>query len=69
MNNQLVLIDYIVFGLYFVILSSYGYYVYVKNKAAAGSSTQDFFLAEGSLTWWAIGASLIHMIQCLLFKR
>jgi SSS family solute:Na+ symporter len=59
MNNQLVLIDYIVFGLYFVILASYGYYVYAKNKAAAGSSTQDFFLAEGSLTWWAIGASLI----------
>jgi len=21
--------------------------------------TKDFFLAEGSLTWWAIGASLI----------
>ncbi len=59
MNNQLVLIDYIVFGLYFVILASYGYYVYAKNKAAAGASTQDFFLAEGSLTWWAIGASLI----------
>ena len=59
MNNHLAFIDYIVFGLYFVILASYGYYVYVKNKVASGSSTQNFFLAEGSLTWWAIGASLI----------
>jgi SSS family solute:Na+ symporter len=32
--------------------------VYHKKKAKVTDS-KDFFLAEGSLTWWAIGASLI----------
>lgn len=50
--------DYIVFLLYFVAVSAYGYYVYQKKKSATPDS-KDFFLAEGSLTWWAIGASLI----------
>jgi solute:Na+ symporter, SSS family len=51
-------IDYLVFLFYFVVVSFYGYYIYQKKKSKE-SSTQDFFLAEGSLTWWAIGASLI----------
>ncbi len=51
-------IDYLVFLFYFVLVSSYGYYIYQKKKAKT-TNTQDFFLAEGSLTWWAIGASLI----------
>src|SRR5258706_13784713 len=50
--------DYIVFLLYFIIVSSYGYWVYKRRKAKAQDS-KDFFLAEGALTWWAIGASLI----------
>ena len=50
--------DYIVFFIYFIAVSAYGYYIYHKKKPAAASS-KDFFLAEGSLTWWAIGASLI----------
>lgn len=50
--------DYIVFFLYFILVSAYGIYIYRKKKATATSS-KDFFLAEGSLTWWAIGASLI----------
>ncbi|WP_276371229.1 sodium/sugar symporter [Chryseolinea sp. H1M3-3] len=56
--NQLSLIDYVVFFIYFIIVSSYGYYVY-RKKSKSSSTTRDFFLAEGSLTWWAIGASLI----------
>ena len=56
--HQLQTADYIVFFLYFIIISGYGYYIYQKKKSATTSST-DFFLAEGSLTWWAIGASLI----------
>ena len=51
-------IDYIVFGIYFVIVASYGYWIYNRKKKAS-MDTHDFFLAEGSLTWWAIGASLI----------
>ena len=50
--------DYIVFLVYFVIVSSYGWWVY-KRKHNADATSRDYFLAEGSLTWWAIGASLI----------
>jgi SSS family solute:Na+ symporter len=50
--------DYIVFLVYFVIVAGYGWWVYNKKKSAQ-ASTKDYFLAEGSLTWWAIGASLI----------
>jgi SSS family solute:Na+ symporter len=50
--------DYIVFLVYFVIVSSYGYWIYTRKKKTQVDS-KDFFLAEGSLTWWAIGASLI----------
>ena len=56
--NQLQTADYIVFFVYFIAVSSYGYYIYYKKKPASASS-KDFFLAEGALTWWAIGASLI----------
>ena len=51
--------DYLVFLGYFLIVSLYGYWVYNKKKVAATSASHDYFLAEGSLTWWAIGASLI----------
>jgi SSS family solute:Na+ symporter len=56
--NQLQSIDYAVFLVYFVVVAAYGYWIY-KRKQRAEASTTDFFLAEGSLTWWAIGASLI----------
>ena len=56
--NKLQIADYIVFFVYFIAVSSYGYYIYHKKKSTTASS-KDFFLAEGSLTWWAIGASLI----------
>jgi solute:Na+ symporter, SSS family len=56
--NKLSTADYIVFFIYFILVASYGYYIYNKKKAKTTSS-KDFFLAEGSLTWWAIGASLI----------
>jgi SSS family solute:Na+ symporter len=56
--QQLQSLDYIVFLIYFVIVSSYGYWIYNRKKKAH-SDSKDFFLAEGSLTWWAIGASLI----------
>src|SRR5579885_1339194 len=58
MNNQLQLQDYLIFIFYFIVVASYGYYVYRKRKSREHDS-KAFFLAEGSLTWWAIGASLI----------
>lgn len=48
--------DYIVFLIYFIIVSAYGLYVYNRKKH---ESSKDYFLAKDSLTWWAIGASLI----------
>ena len=56
--NRLQTADLIVFVLYFLVVAIYGIYIYRKKKSAHTSS-KDFFLAEGSLTWWAIGASLI----------
>ncbi len=58
MHNKLVSADYIVFFIYFVIVASYGYWIYQRKRKKI-ADTHDFFLAEGSLTWWAIGASLI----------
>src|SRR4028118_895503 len=58
MNSKLEFIDYVIFIVYFVIVSSYGIWIYNKKKKAT-TDTKDFFLAEGSLTWWAIGASII----------
>ena len=58
MNKTLVFSDYLVFVIYFIIVAGYGYWVYQRKKKAV-TDTKDFFLAEGSLTWWAIGASLI----------
>ncbi|TBO41285.1 sodium/sugar symporter [Pedobacter kyonggii] len=57
-NNLLDTKDYIVFAIYFVIVAAYGLYIYNKKKSESTGS-KDYFLAEGSLTWWAIGASLI----------
>ncbi len=56
--QKLQISDYIVFLVYFLIVSLYGYWIYSRKKRSEIDS-KDFFLAEGSLTWWAIGASLI----------
>lgn len=50
--------DYLVFFIYFAIVACYGVWVY-KRKRNADATSKDYFLAEGSLTWWAIGSSLI----------
>ncbi len=50
--------DYIVFLVYFLIVAVYGLWVY-RRKRNADATSKDYFLAEGSLTWWAIGSSLI----------
>ena len=58
MNKGLQSQDYIVFLIYFAAVASYGWWVYYNKKKTKTTSTE-FFLAEGQLTWWAIGASLI----------
>jgi SSS family solute:Na+ symporter len=56
--NVLQTADYIVFFIYFILVTTYGMYIY-RSKKNTSTSSQEYFLAEGSLTWWAIGASLI----------
>ncbi|WP_439504519.1 sodium/sugar symporter [Sediminibacterium sp.] len=56
--NALHQTDYLVFLFYFILVAGYGIWVYRRKKAKEANS-KDYFLAEGSLTWWAIGASLI----------
>lgn len=58
MQNAFNTLDLAVFLFYLVGVSAYGYYIY-KRKQSAEMTTKDYFLAEGSLTWWAIGASMI----------
>ncbi|HKG68811.1 MAG TPA: sodium/sugar symporter [Segetibacter sp.] len=50
--------DYVVFITYFIIVSVYGYTIYNKRKKDEHDA-KAYFLAEGHLTWWAIGSSLI----------
>ncbi|WP_028120788.1 sodium:solute symporter family transporter [Epilithonimonas tenax] len=56
--GNLATIDIIIFLIYFVVVAGYGIWIYNRKKSASTGS-KDYFLAEGSLTWWAIGASLI----------
>src|SRR5437762_10946317 len=51
-------VDYAVLLVYFIVVSLYGYWIYNRKKNLQADSG-DFFLAKGTLTWWAIGASLI----------
>ncbi|MET4106294.1 sodium/sugar symporter [Hymenobacter sp. UYP22] len=62
MQHQLATLDYVVFFIYFLIVSGYGIWIYRRKTGHDGSmdgDSKDYFLAEGSLTWWAIGSSLI----------
>ncbi|WP_278034324.1 sodium/sugar symporter [Flavobacterium nitratireducens] len=58
MSSTLGFADYAVFIIYFLIVSIYGYIVYRKREKNEHDA-KAYFLAEGTLTWWAIGASLI----------
>ena len=57
-NNGFASWDYLVFGLYIVILVGMGLFLSRTKKGEEKSST-DYFLAGNTLTWWAVGASLI----------
>lgn len=58
MKHGLTTADYAVFITYFIIVSVYGYTIYNKRKKDEHDA-KAYFLAEGTLTWWAIGSSLI----------
>ncbi|MDR0815172.1 MAG: sodium/solute symporter [Bacteroidales bacterium] len=52
------LIDWIIFIVYVLIIVGVGLWV-SRPKKGIEKTTSDYFLADRSLTWWAIGASLI----------
>ena len=56
--NGIDIIDYLVFGSYFIIVIGVALYVSRKPLNEARSA-EDYFLAGRSLPWWIIGASLI----------
>ena len=58
MNQQFSVIDYVIFGLYAVIILAVGLYM-SRTKKGEVKTTEDYFLAGKTLPWWAIGASLI----------
>lgn len=52
------IVDYVVFGLYCAIIMAIGLYL-SRDKKGHEKTANDYFLAGNSLSWWAIGASLI----------
>ena len=57
-NNGFATADYLVFIAYIVTLVGMGIFLSRGKKGEEKSST-DYFLAGNTLTWWAVGASLI----------
>ena len=51
-------IDFIIFGAYIVVLVALGLFL-SRDKGGKEKSANDYFLAGNTLTWWAVGASLI----------
>ena len=48
-------IDYVIFGIYAIVIVAIGLYSSRKNTKSA----EGYFLAGKSIPWWAVGASLI----------
>ena len=57
-NNSFELADYLVFAAYIILLVGLGLFL-SRGKKGEEKSSSDYFLAGNTLTWWAVGASLI----------
>ncbi len=57
-NNGFELADYLVFVAYIILLVGLGLFL-SRGKKGEEKSSSDYFLAGNTLTWWAVGASLI----------
>ncbi|MBF6629200.1 MAG: sodium/glucose cotransporter, partial [Proteiniphilum sp.] len=57
-NSGFMTIDFIIVGVYMVLLISLGLFL-SRNKKGVDKTANDYFLAGNKLTWWAVGASLI----------
>ena len=57
-NNGFKPLDYVVFVAYLAILIFLGFFL-SRSKDGKEKDSKDYFLAGNTLTWWAVGASLI----------
>ncbi|MCQ2071651.1 MAG: sodium/solute symporter [Bacteroidaceae bacterium] len=57
-NNGFATIDYIVVVAYLALLIFLGFFL-SRSKNGKEKDSKDYFLAGNTLTWWAVGASLI----------
>jgi solute:Na+ symporter, SSS family len=58
MNAGFTTLDYIIFIVYAIVIVSLGLWL-SRTKKGEEKNSKDYFLAGGTLSWWAIGASLI----------
>ena len=58
MNSSFEFLDYLIFGLYALMILGVGLWV-SRTKDGKEKSAEDYFLAGKSLPWWVIGSSLI----------
>ncbi|TXK37327.1 sodium/solute symporter [Pontibacter qinzhouensis] len=58
MTSTFSTLDYVIFILYALVIVTIGLWV-SRTKKGVQKTAQEYFLADKSLTWWAIGASLI----------
>jgi SSS family solute:Na+ symporter len=56
--NRFSILDWVIFVVYVIVIIGVGLWV-SRTKKGTEKTTSDYFLAGRSLTWWAIGASLI----------
>lgn len=58
MNPSFHIVDFVIFGLYALLIIGVGLWV-SRTKKGQTKTAEDYFLASKSLPWWAIGSSLI----------
>ncbi len=57
-NNGFATVDYLVFFIYLAVLIFLGVFL-SRSKDGKEKDSKDYFLAGNTLSWWAVGASLI----------
>ena len=58
MNPSFHIIDFVIVGIYAILLVGVGLWV-SRTKKGHTKTAEDYFLASKALPWWAIGSSLI----------
>lgn len=58
MNPSFHIIDFVILGVYAILLIGVGLWV-SRTKKGQSKTAEDYFLASKALPWWAIGSSLI----------